>query len=159
MCPLLPVSLWRSTDSYVKCSGFKYHFWQFFFINSVEFLQNLTRKWQFYKLHPYMFMHIKNWSVFCKIPLVYVQVMMQRQNRQMSFSLYIAALAVSDTMVVLTGKSKISYLVQSWSDPIKSEKKFPIVQSVRIATVQCIQNVVTLAITLINIETRTYFKR
>ena len=33
------------------------------------------------------------------------QVMIQPHNRQMSFSLYICALAVSDTIVVLTGKS------------------------------------------------------
>ena len=31
---------------------------------------------------------------------------MQPHSRHMSFSLYISALAVSDTMVVLTGKSK-----------------------------------------------------
>ena len=36
-----------------------------------------------------------------------IQVMMQLHNRQMSFSLYISALAVSDTMVVLTGKLKL----------------------------------------------------
>ena len=35
--------------------------------------------------------------------------MIQPHNRQMSFSLYISALAVSDTMVVLTGKSKFLF--------------------------------------------------
>ena len=44
-------------------------------------------------------------SILCFVePWIINKVMMQPHNRQMSFSLYISALAVSDTMVVLTGK-------------------------------------------------------
>ena len=36
-----------------------------------------------------------------------LQVMIQPHNRKMSFSLYMSALAVADTIVVLTGKFSI----------------------------------------------------
>ena len=36
-----------------------------------------------------------------------MQVMMQPQNRDMSFSLYISSLAVSDTIAMLIGKSEL----------------------------------------------------
>ena len=39
--------------------------------------------------------------------LIFIQVMVQPQNRQISFSLYISALAVADTVVLLAGKSGI----------------------------------------------------
>ena len=39
-----------------------------------------------------------------KIPDIFFQVMVQKHNRQMSFSFYISALAVSDTVVLLGGK-------------------------------------------------------
>ena len=39
------------------------------------------------------------------------QVMIQPHNRQMSFSLYISALAVSDTMAVLICKSNIHFIM------------------------------------------------
>ena len=39
-----------------------------------------------------------------KINIFEFQVMIQPHNRQMSFSLYISALAVSDTVVLIMGK-------------------------------------------------------
>ena len=40
---------------------------------------------------------------------IYYQVMIQKHNRQMSFSLYISALAVSDTFFLLNGEASIPY--------------------------------------------------
>ena len=39
------------------------------------------------------------------------QVMIQSHNRRMSFSLYISALAVTDTVVLLCGKSQSSFCI------------------------------------------------
>ena len=47
----------------------------------------------------------------CSLPDVF-QVMIQPHNRQMSFSLYISALSIADTMVVLTGKSDELYCIK-----------------------------------------------
>ena len=45
--------------------------------------------------------------------LYFIQVMIQPHNRHMSFSLYIAALAVSDTAALLSGESHVD--VQSYN--------------------------------------------
>ena len=51
---------------------------------------------------------------------IFIQVMIQPQNRQISFSLYISALAVADTVVLLAGKlvvfSRISTAKQNRRD-------------------------------------------
>ena len=48
-----------------------------------------------------------------------MQVMIQPHNRHMSFSLYICALAVADTIALLNGES-IIYIYKIYKDQIKS---------------------------------------
>ena len=48
---------------------------------------------------------------------MFIQVMIQPQNRQISFSLYISALAVADTVVLLAGKW-IRPLLKNWRDKV-----------------------------------------
>ena len=66
-------------------------------------------------------------KINCSLKWVYsqisIQVMIQPQNRQMSFSLYICALAVADTIALLNGKKiytslmdkEIKILAHDWS--------------------------------------------
>ena len=54
---------------------------------------------------------VKNHRVLNCKPIVHIiQVMIQPQNRKMSFSCYICALAVADTIVLLSGKLECHYL-------------------------------------------------
>ena len=51
--------------------------------------------------------------IFLSIFNCFFQVMIQPQNRQMSFSVYTSALAVSDTTTLLNGKLDI-YVTSFW---------------------------------------------
>ena len=49
---------------------------------------------------------------------IYFQVMIQPHNRRLSFSLYICALSVVDTMVLLTGELKLYIFSDNYSKDI-----------------------------------------
>ena len=49
--------------------------------------------------------------------------MIQKHNRQMSFSLYISALAVSDTFFLLNGEASIPYHLLSNQTTNRNERK------------------------------------
>ena len=51
--------------------------------------------------------------IHCDVKNIFYQVMTQKHNRQMSFSLYISALAVSDTFFLLNGEVWIDSLIRS----------------------------------------------
>ena len=54
-----------------------------------------------------------NSSNFLSFLSLYIEVMIQRINRHMSFSLYISALAIADTISLSIGKWKVDFVTHS----------------------------------------------